>query len=140
MLTTRSILGKSIFRRFVTKSFASRSISMANEVKKLRVEDLHTFAADNKDCLVIDVREKDEIDLVALDKVKFEHKPMSEAHSWLENMELDFKVPIVCVCHHGVRSMRVGMALASIGYENVYNLEGGIHRYAVAVDNTIGTY
>ncbi len=111
-----------------------------HEVVNLPVLELHKFAADNKDCTIIDVREKDELSLVSLSKVKFAHMPLSEAYKWMESLDLEMDQPIVCVCHHGVRSMRVANALSSRGYEKVYNLEGGIHAYACIVDNSIGTY
>ncbi|HSQ10205.1 MAG TPA: rhodanese-like domain-containing protein, partial [Burkholderiaceae bacterium] len=48
--------------------------------------------------------------------------------------------PIVCVCHHGGRSMHVAMFLARQGFENVYNLTGGVDAWARQVDAAMPTY
>ena len=79
----------------------------------MKVENLHTFISDNgKNVQVIDVRERDEIELVSFKSISFKNLPMSEAGTWIENLDLDVDIPIVCVCHHGVRSMRVAAALS----------------------------
>jgi rhodanese-related sulfurtransferase len=47
---------------------------------------------------------------------------------------------IVCICHHGGRSMHVAMFLARQGYETVYNLTGGLDAWARQVDRSMPTY
>jgi len=54
--------------------------------------------------------------------------------------ELDPERPIVCICHHGGRSMHVAMFLARQGFENVYNLTGGVDAWARQVDAAMPTY
>ncbi len=54
--------------------------------------------------------------------------------------ELDTAQPIVCICHHGGRSMHVAMFLARQGFENVYNLTGGVDAWARQVDTAMPTY
>lgn len=54
--------------------------------------------------------------------------------------ELDTQQPIVCICHHGVRSRQVAMYLEQQGITNVYNLTGGVHAWALDVDSTMPTY
>jgi len=54
--------------------------------------------------------------------------------------ELDKKIPIVCICHHGVRSMQVARYLEQLGFESVFNLTGGIHAWAMQVDPDMETY
>jgi rhodanese-related sulfurtransferase len=41
-------------------------------------------------------------------------------------MKLLDSQPIVCICHHGVRSLQVVAFLERNGYPSVYNLAGGI--------------
>ena len=48
--------------------------------------------------------------------------------------------PIVCICHHGGRSMHVAMFLARQGFENVYNLTGGVDAWARQVDTAMPSY
>ncbi|MEX5745294.1 rhodanese-like domain-containing protein [Massilia sp. X63] len=47
---------------------------------------------------------------------------------------------IVCICHHGARSMQVASFLERNGFDNVTNLTGGIHAWAVQVDPSMPKY
>ena len=47
---------------------------------------------------------------------------------------------IVCICHHGARSMQVAAFLERNGFENVTNLTGGIHAWAMQVDPAMPKY
>lgn len=54
--------------------------------------------------------------------------------------ELDREAPIVCICHHGGRSMQVATFLEKNGFTQVVNLTGGIHAWAQQVDTAMPTY
>jgi rhodanese-related sulfurtransferase len=54
--------------------------------------------------------------------------------------ELDDDAEIVCICHHGARSMQVAAFLERNGFTRVFNLTGGIHAWAVQVDSAVPTY
>jgi rhodanese-related sulfurtransferase len=54
--------------------------------------------------------------------------------------ELEDDQDIVCVCHHGARSMQVAAFLERNGFSNVTNLTGGIHAWAVQVDPAMPKY
>lgn len=54
--------------------------------------------------------------------------------------ELDEDAPIVCICHHGARSMAVAAFLERQGYKQTINLDGGVHAWALQVDNGMPTY
>lgn len=54
--------------------------------------------------------------------------------------ELDPQQAIVCICHHGSRSMQVAAFLERAGFEQVINLTGGIHEWALQVDSSMPTY
>ena len=47
---------------------------------------------------------------------------------------------IVCICHHGARSMQVAAFLERNGFDNVTNLTGGIHAWALQVDPSMPKY
>jgi rhodanese-related sulfurtransferase len=53
---------------------------------------------------------------------------------------LDPAQAIVCVCHHGGRSAQVAMYLQRQGYEDVYNLAGGVDAWARQVDPSMPVY
>jgi rhodanese-related sulfurtransferase len=54
--------------------------------------------------------------------------------------ELDEDAPVVCICHHGARSMSVAAFLERNGFTQVINLTGGVHAWALQVDNAMPTY
>ena len=54
--------------------------------------------------------------------------------------ELDDGQPVVCICHHGARSMQVANFLEQNGFAEVINLTGGVHAWALQVDNSMPTY
>jgi monothiol glutaredoxin len=56
----------------------------------------------------------------------------------LEAMPKD--TPIVFHCHHGGRSRSAAEAFVSRGFSKVYNLEGGIDAWSVAVDPSVPRY
>jgi rhodanese-related sulfurtransferase len=64
--------------------------------------------------------------------------PMNSIPARLQELEED--LPIVCICHHGARSASVGTFLERNGFTQVTNLTGGIHAWALQVDNTMPTY
>ena len=86
--------------------------------------------------LLLDVREHWEYALCALPGSV--HVPMREIPARLG--EFDLSRPIVCVCHHGVRSLQVAMFLEHRGFESVFNLSGGIDAWARQVDRSMATY
>ena len=47
--------------------------------------------------------------------------------------------PVVCMCHHGMRSARVAHTLLNKGFHDIYNVEGGIHAMSI-VDDSIPKY
>ncbi len=64
--------------------------------------------------------------------------PMNTVPARLQ--ELDEEAPIVCICHHGARSMSVAAFLERNGFTQAINLTGGIHAWALQVDNAMPTY
>lgn len=80
-------------------------------------------------CL-LDVRTDEEAAVCSLPNAL--HIPMNLIP--LRQNELPDDVPLVVYCHHGIRSLHTAMYLAEAGFENLYNLQGGIDAWAVEVD------
>ncbi len=79
---------------------------------------------------VIDVRESWEL---RQSSVPFAtHIPMNDIPGRVDELPKD--VPVVIMCKVGGRSERVTEYLDSLGYENVFNLEGGILAWAGQID------
>jgi rhodanese-related sulfurtransferase len=66
------------------------------------------------------------------------HVPMNEIPGRLA--ELPKTQPILCICHHGMRSAQVVAFLERAGYESVYNLAGGIDAWSQRVDPAVPRY
>jgi len=90
--------------------------------------------------LLLDVREDWEAALARISpqRVSALHIPMGQVPARLA--ELDPAQPIVCYCHHGMRSLQVVAFLARQGYETVYNLAGGIDAWSCEVDPAVPRY
>lgn len=84
----------------------------------------------------IDVREPYEHEIASIEQAEL--LPLSRFGEWIET--LDSKDEIVVMCHHGIRSANVCMFLVRNGFENVFNLEGGIDLWSATVDENVPRY
>jgi rhodanese-related sulfurtransferase len=87
--------------------------------------------------LLLDVREDWEAQICQLPGSL--HIPMRDIPARLSELVHAGK-PIVCYCHHGMRSMQVAMFLEHHGVCNVFNLVGGINAWAREQDSACPTY
>jgi rhodanese-related sulfurtransferase len=87
--------------------------------------------------VLLDVREPWEVQLAAVN-TPFVHMPMRSVPNRLA--DLDDSAPIVCMCHHGMRSLQVAHFLVQHGYTDVYNLSGGIDAWSALVDPQVARY
>ena len=90
--------------------------------------------------LLLDVREPWEIALAAIRVEGFEslHIPMGQIPE--RAADLDATRPVVCICHHGVRSAQVVAYLTRLGFIAGYNLAGGIDAWSIDVDPDVPRY
>ena len=90
--------------------------------------------------LVLDVREPWELNTASVNAEGFELRaiPMGSIPNQLAN--LDPARPVACLCHHGVRSLRVAAYLAQQGFENVSNITGGIDAWSHEFDPSVPLY
>ena len=97
-------------------------------------------AAGGAEPLLLDVREPWEVALGSI------HVEGARTVAWPMNSiperlaELDPAQPIVCVCHHGMRSAQVAAFLQRQGCEAVYNLAGGTDAWSCLVDPRLPRY
>ncbi len=91
--------------------------------------------------VLLDVREPHELEICRIEgSIAI---PMSEIS--VRHVELDPDKPLVCICHHGIRSSHVASALARMDFAHsrfaeLYNLTGGIDRWASEVEPTMARY
>jgi rhodanese-related sulfurtransferase len=89
-----------------------------------------------EDLLLIDVREPVEYEIARVEGAEL--LPMSRFYEWAGTLGQERE--IVVMCHHGIRSARVCAALAQGGFTRLYNLAGGIDRWAQEVDTSVPLY
>jgi monothiol glutaredoxin len=104
-------------------------------VRPLSVEDYAAMRASGKPHLLLDVRTPGEREIARIEGSELLDDEMME-----RLMELDRTTPIVCQCHHGVRSRNAAEQLVAIGFREVYNLTGGIAAWSASVDPRVPTY
>ncbi len=86
--------------------------------------------------MLLDVREPWEVDTCRIDGATF--IPMRSISARLS--ELDEDTPVVCICHHGARSLQVAHFLEQHGFGEVINLTGGVDAWARQVDPAMPIY
>lgn len=86
--------------------------------------------------ILLDVREPWEHQTCHIPGVQL--MPMQTVPMRFQELEPD--ATIVCICHHGGRSMQVANFLERQGYSQMINLTGGVHAWALQVDNGMPTY
>jgi sulfur-carrier protein adenylyltransferase/sulfurtransferase len=85
---------------------------------------------------LIDVREPFEYEIARIDGVKL--IPLGEIAARVN--ELQRERPIVVHCHSGRRSAEAVRLLQQCGFDNVYNLEGGIDAWSDQIDSSVPKY
>lgn len=104
-------------------------------VRSLSVEEYASMRTAGKPHLLLDVRTPQEREIAFIAGSELLDDEMME-----RLMELDRTTPIVCQCHHGVRSRNAATQLVAIGFREVYNLTGGIAAWSATVDPKVPTY
>lgn len=104
----------------------------------LTPQELQSWLQAGRPVLLVDVREASEWQLVRLPQAQW--RPLSALHSWIEDIAAETAAPVVVYCHHGVRSARVCGLLQAQGAREVFNLEGGIERWAREVEPGMKRY
>lgn len=77
--------------------------------------------------VLVDVRERDEIEALAFDVPALIFMPISELESRYQELPKD--VPLILVCRDGVRSLKATYFLMFHGYNNVTNMKFGLERW-----------
>ena len=103
-------------------------------IKEILVKEL-SDRLEKKDLILIDVREDEEYAICKIESAL--HIPMNKIPSHLDKLDQDTVYAIIC--HSGVRSHNVCFYLQNHGFK-VRNVKGGIHQWALEIDDTMETY
>jgi rhodanese-related sulfurtransferase len=106
------------------------------QVKGITPLDLKKMLKKNPEIQLIDVRETWEVERAKISGSRsIPLKEISSVHD-----KLDMSKPVITYCHHGPRGQTAAEILYKMGFVEVYNLEGGIHAYALEADTSIPLY
>jgi adenylyltransferase/sulfurtransferase len=107
-----------------------------SEVKEIDVFELHQLIENGDDFQLIDVREPYEYAIANINGNLF---PLGNITEFAPKISRERKV--VVHCRSGVRSAKAIRQLEQeFGFNNLYNLKGGILAYAKEVDQSLATY
>ncbi len=90
----------------------------------------------NGEAILLDVREDTELAICKIEGAL--HIPMGEIPDRFVTLPKDKQV--VVFCHHGMRSSNVQQFLLSKGFDNITNLQGGIHAWSEDIDPQVTQY
>lgn len=105
-------------------------------VKEATVKELHELKSQNADFQLIDVREPHEVDIA---EIGGELIPLATVAAAADRISRDKKV--IVHCRTGVRSANAIRELEDkFGFENLYNLKGGIRAWSEEIDPAVPVY
>lgn len=105
------------------------------QVLPMAVGQFHDLREAGTPYLLLDVRTDEERALASLpEAVPLESSPLDRLRTLAPG------VPIVVMCHHGIRSRAFAGRLVLQGLSPVYNLEGGIDAWSRHIDPSVPRY
>lgn len=108
---------------------------MSDLVKEITVQELHNLIENEEDFQLIDVREEFESEVASIGGILI---PLGQIYFNLSEIEKEKKV--VIYCRSGKRSADAILLLQEAsGFDNLYNLKGGILEWSAEIDNTVST-
>ena len=101
----------------------------SNQIKRISVTEFQQMKIENKDFQLIDVREKTEYEVQNIGGLSL---PLSIINNRIAEIAINKKV--IIHCQSGKRSEQVITLLQEKGFENLWNLEGGIEAVLLETD------
>jgi len=106
------------------------------EVQNLPPEDIAQLLKEQPDISVLDVRPPEERAVACLANSRMIDQSLAQEilNSW------EPETPMVFMCHKGGRSLQAAQYFTQQGFQNVYNMVGGIDAWSLTVDSEIPRY
>lgn len=104
-------------------------------MEEITVEELKRKIDNGEDFQLIDVRETFEYEVSNLGGINI---PLSGI--MIESDKIATDKPVIVQCRSGKRSAAAIMQLQTLGYDNLYNLEGGILAWKEKFDPSMPVY
>lgn len=114
-------------------------MSEINPEWEIGVEEVKRLIDAGSSLLLIDVREPHEQRTCRIEAARL--IPLSDIQNRVEAIrQMAEDRPIVCHCHHGMRSLKAAAALRAAGIEGVRSMAGGIDAWSVLIDPKVPRY
>ena len=110
----------------------------ADSVLEISVSDLKAKLDNGEDVTVLDVREQHEYDVANLGEGVARLIPLGDLPNRIPELDKDENFAIHC--KSGARSARAVKLLQEAGFENVYNVKGGINAWSEEIDPSVPKY
>ncbi len=117
------------------EQFCGAGAPATKPVREVSVRELQQWIEEGADFQLIDVRESYEYDIANLNGRLI---PLSQVNTRAGEIRRDTKV--VVHCRSGVRSAEAIRQLQEQGYDNLYNLKGGILAWSKEIDQDVPMY
>lgn len=105
-------------------------------LKEISVQELKAIMASDEDVQIIDVREPYEYEIA---NIGAENIPLAEVFGAADRISKEKRV--IVHCKSGARSANaIRLLEVELGYDNLYNLKGGITAYAKEIDPSLSFY
>jgi molybdopterin/thiamine biosynthesis adenylyltransferase/rhodanese-related sulfurtransferase len=124
------------YEQFCATQIVGDTVELDSAVPSVSVQDLKRKMDARERLTLVDVREPWEYEIAQIAGARL--IPLGELEERLT--ELPREGIVVVQCHSGVRSEHGARLLKQAGFENVYNLEGGIEAWSREVDPTVPRY
>lgn len=98
--------------------------------------DANQLLKHHPEALLLDIRSPEEWEIVHLEGSQLLTQELLDSLLQEENLDQ----PLLFICHHGMRSADAARFFASEGFQKIYNITGGIDRWAVEVDPSLPRY
>ncbi len=123
--------------------FKQKVAAAKTNIQSINPGTLRSWIAEDKDFILVDVREGDEVNAIKINAEEFMAIPRGVIEVKAPRMIKELDTTLVLYCLKGSRGALATAALKELGYSNVFNLESGILGWikeGYAVENMFGTF
>lgn len=113
------------------------------EIESIPPRTLMDWIRSKKDFVLLDVREQSEVEAGKIETKNTMHTPRGLLDIIASKGAIKTDQTIVVYCKKGSRGLLAAAMLKELGFQHVYNLEGGIHGWMEAglpITNSLGTF
>ena len=112
-----------------------------NDVNDKKIEEIDVFSlkrkiSERENFILLDVREPEEFEICHIDGSIL--VPLSELDDHLRDFDLNRDY--VVYCKEGDRSLKAINQMSDFGFRNLYNLNGGVLKWAEIIEPTMEFY